>query len=268
MVKNPLLVLLGATASGKTKLAVKLADALNGEIISADSRQVFKGMDIGTGKDLGEYEINGKRIPYHLIDIKEAGERYNVNAFKEDFYKVFEQIGNNGALPVLCGGTGMYVHSILQNHEYTAIPVDDALRSALLTWDIKSLTQKLRKYPDEFIAHADLSSHKRLIRAIEIAEYLSQHKLEVVQRPVIAPFVAGLTADVEYRRSRVIKRLDDRFNEGLIDEVRGLLDAGVPGEMLSFYGLEYKFVAALVNSVILTSGNGLLWQFASLLKDK
>jgi tRNA dimethylallyltransferase len=246
MVKNPLLVLLGATASGKTKLAVKLADALNGEIISADSRQVFKGMDIGTGKDLGEYEINGKRIPYHLIDIKEAGERYNVNAFKEDFYKVFEQIGNNGALPVLCGGTGMYVHSILQNHEYTAIPVDDALRSALLTWDIKSLTQKLRKYPDEFIAHADLSSHKRLIRAIEIAEYLSQHKLEVVQRPVIAPFVAGLTADVEYRRSRVIKRLDDRFNEGLIDEVRGLLDAGVPGEMLSFYGLEYKFVAAYI----------------------
>jgi tRNA dimethylallyltransferase len=181
-----------------------------------------------------------------LIDIKEAGERYNVNAFKEDFYKVFEQIGNNGALPVLCGGTGMYVHSILQNHEYTAIPVDDALRSALLTWDIKSLTQKLRKYPDEFIAHADLSSHKRLIRAIEIAEYLSQHELEVVQRPVIAPFVAGLTADVEYRRSRVIKRLDDRFNEGLIDEVRGLLDAGVPGEMLSFYGLEYKFVAAYI----------------------
>jgi tRNA dimethylallyltransferase len=246
MVKNPLLVLLGATASGKTKLAVKLADALNGEIISADSRQVFRGMDIGTGKDLGEYEINGKRIPYHLIDIKEAGERYNVNAFKEDFYKVFELISNKGALPVLCGGTGMYVHSILQNHEYTAIPVDDALRNSLLTWDIKSLKQKLGKYPDEFISHADLSSHKRLIRAIEIAEYLSAHKLEVVQRPVIAPFVAGLTADVEHRRSRVIKRLNDRLNEGLIDEVRGLLDAGVPGEMLSFYGLEYKFVTAYI----------------------
>lgn len=246
MIQNPLLVLLGATASGKTKLAVRLADALNGEIISADSRQVFRGMDIGTGKDLGEYEINGKRIPCHLIDIKEAGERYHVHAFKEDFYRAFEQIGNNGALPVLCGGTGMYIHSILQNHEYTAIPVDDALRNSLLTWDIGSLKQKLGKYPDELIAHADLSSHKRLIRAIEIAEYLSQHKLDVVYRPVIAPFVAGLSADVEHRRNRVIRRLNDRLNEGLIDEVRGLIDAGVPAEMLSFYGLEYKFVTAYI----------------------
>jgi tRNA dimethylallyltransferase len=244
MIQNPLLVLLGATASGKTKLAVRLADALNGEIISADSRQVFRGMDIGTGKDLDEYDINGKRIPYHLIDIKYAGEKYNVNAFKGDFYKAFDLITNKGALPVLCGGTGMYVHSILQNHEYTAIPVDDALRSSLLTWDIGSLKQKLGMYPDEFTAHADLSSHKRLIRAIEIAEYLGQHKLEVLHRPVIEPFVIGLRSDVEHRRNKVIKRLGDRFNEGLIDEVRGLLDAGVPGEMLSFYGLEYKFVTA------------------------
>ncbi|HMI04794.1 MAG TPA: tRNA (adenosine(37)-N6)-dimethylallyltransferase MiaA [Pedobacter sp.] len=246
MIQNPLLVLLGATASGKTRLAVRLAHALNGEIISADSRQVFRGMDIGTGKDLGEYNFNGRHIPHHLIDIKEAGERYNVNAFKEDFYRAFELISNKGALPVLCGGTGMYVHSILQNHEYTTIPVDDALRNSLLTWDIGSLKHKLGTYPDEFTAHADLSSHKRLIRAIEIAEYLGQHKLEVVHRPVIEPFVAGLTADVEYRRSRVIKRLNDRLKEGLIDEVRGLLDAGVPGEMLSFYGLEYKFVTAYI----------------------
>jgi tRNA dimethylallyltransferase len=203
-------------------------------------------MDVGTGNDLGEYEINGRHIPHHLIDIKEAGERYNVNAFKEDFYRAFDLISNKGALPVLCGGTGMYVHSILLNYQYTAIPVDEALRNSLLTWDTGSLKQKLGTYPEEFTAHADLSSHKRLIRAIEIADYLGQHKLEVVHRPVVEPFVAGLTADVEYRRSRVIKRLEDRLNEGLIDEVRGLLTAGVPADMLSFYGLEYKFVTAYI----------------------
>jgi tRNA dimethylallyltransferase len=244
MVKNPLLVLLGATASGKTKLAVKLADALNGEIISADSRQVFRGMDIGTGKDLDEYCLEGRKIPYHLIDIKEAGERYNVNAFKDDFYSAFEQINNKGALPILCGGTGMYVHSILQQQDYTAVPVNETLRAALIAEDISQLRMLLLRYPAECTVHADLSSHKRLIRAIEVAEYLSMHKLEAVSRPVIEPFIVGLNSDVEYRRARVIKRLNDRLNQGLIDEVRALLDVGVSPEILSFYGLEYKFVVS------------------------
>lgn len=244
MIQNPLLVILGATASGKTKLAVKLADALDAEIISADSRQVFRGMNIGTGKDLDEYCIEGRQVPYHLIDIKEAGERYNVNAFKEDFFRAFELIGDKGALPVLCGGTGMYVHSILQQQDYTAIPVNEVLRASLIAEDIGKLRALLGGYSNEFTVHADLSSHKRLVRAIEVAEYLSTHKLETVSRPVIDPFVVGLHSDVRYRRARIIKRLDDRFDEGLIGEVQGLLESGVSREMLSFYGLEYKFIVA------------------------
>jgi tRNA dimethylallyltransferase len=246
MIQNPLLVILGATASGKTKLAVKLADALNAEIISADSRQVFRGMDIGTGKDLDEYCIDGRQVPYHLIDIKEAGERYNVNAFKEDFYRAFEQISNKGTLPILCGGTGMYVHSILQQQDYTSIPVNEVLRASLITEDIGRLRALLGRYPAGFTVHADLSSHKRLIRAIEVAEYLSIHQLEAISRPAVDPFVTGLRSDVDYRRARVVKRLNDRLREGLVDEVKGLLDAGVPAEMLSFYGLEYKFVTAYI----------------------
>jgi tRNA dimethylallyltransferase len=244
MTENPLLIILGATASGKTKLAVRLADALQGEIISADSRQIYRGMDIGTGKDLKEYHIHGRQIPYHLIDIKEAGERYHVNAYKEDFYRVFKELNHRNVLPVLCGGTGMYVHSILQNHEYTAIPVDELLRKELLPRETDSLREILLTYPKEFSAHADLSSHKRLVRAIEIAEYLSKHELTAVSRPAINPFVVGLISKTEERRSRIISRLRLRFEEGMIEEVKGLLDAGVSGEMLTFYGLEYKFITA------------------------
>jgi tRNA dimethylallyltransferase len=244
MTENPLLIILGATASGKTKLAVRLADALQGEIISADSRQIYRGMDIGTGKDLKEYYIHGRQIPYHLIDIKEAGERYHVNAYKEDFYRVFKELNHRNVLPILCGGTGMYVHSILQNHEYTAIPVDELLRKELLPKETDSLREILLTYPKEFSAHADLSSHKRLVRAIEIAGYLSKHELTAVSRPAINPFVVGLISKTEERRSRIISRLRLRFEEGMIEEVKGLLDAGVSGEMLTFYGLEYKFITA------------------------
>lgn len=244
MYQNPLLVILGPTASGKTRLAVKLAEALNGEIISADSRQVFRGMDIGTGKDFSEYTMNGKAIPYHLIDIKEAGERYNVNEFKEDFFTVFQKLSDKGILPVLCGGTGMYVHSILQNHEYTAIPVNVELRGSLKNLDNELLKRKLSVYPSEYTKHADQSSHKRMIRAIEIAEYLMYNKLQPIERPEIDPLVIGLTSDVEMRRQKVISRLDLRFNEGMIEEVKELIANGVTKEDLVFYGLEYKFIAA------------------------
>jgi len=244
MYQNPLLVILGPTASGKTRLAVKLAEALNGEIISADSRQVFRGMDIGTGKDFSEYTMNGKAIPYHLIDIKEAGERYNVNEFKEDFFTVFQKLSDKGILPVLCGGTGMYVHSILQNHEYTAIPVNVELRGSLKNLDNELLKRKLSVYPSEYTKHADQSSHKRMIRAIEIAEYLMYNKLQPIERPEIDPLVIGLTSDVEMRRQKVISRLDLRFNEGMIEEVKELIVNGVTKEDLIFYGLEYKFIAA------------------------
>jgi tRNA dimethylallyltransferase len=250
MDKKPLLVILGPTASGKTKLAVNMSNALNGEIISADSRQIFEGMDIGTGKDLDEYVINGIKIPYHLIDIKKAGESYNVNEFKEDFYDAFKRITDKKALPILCGGTGMYIHSILQNHEYTAIPQNATLRGSLEELDIAELRNTLSEYSHEFTAHADLSSKKRLIRAIEVSSYLTENTLEKIERPDFDSCIIGLASDVNLRRKRILNRLDLRLSQGLIEEVEGLINSGVPKEILTFYGLEYKFVVSYLSAEI------------------
>ncbi|RZL38777.1 MAG: tRNA (adenosine(37)-N6)-dimethylallyltransferase MiaA [Pedobacter sp.] len=244
MPSENLLIILGATASGKTKLAVSIADELNAEIISADSRQVFKGMDIGTGKDLAEYKIGERQIPYHLIDIVNAGEKYNVNAFKEDFYQALTTITKKNNLPVLCGGTGMYIHALLQNHELTAIPKNEELREKYREFDQIQLQNILKKYPKEHTAHVDLSSVKRLTRAIEIAAYLKDHKLKPVVRPTLNPLVIGLHSDVETRRDRIIKRLNYRLDNGLIEEVETLISKGVDPAMLTFYGLEYKFVVS------------------------
>ena len=241
---NPLIVLLGPTAAGKTKLAVALAAHFNGEVISADSRQVFKGMDIGTGKDLDEYQLDGKNIPYHLIDIKAAGEKYQVNAFKEDFYKAYETVRTRHKLPILCGGTGMYIHSILQNHELTAIPVNEDLRSALQDLTKAQLLTQLTAYPAELRQQADHSSAKRLVRAIEIAAYLAHNNLEKIERPEIEPLVIGLSSEVETRRKKILERLNFRLKNGLIAEVEDLIANGISTEMLTFYGLEYKFIAS------------------------
>ncbi len=247
MTENPLLIILGPTASGKTRLAVQLANTLKGEIISADSRQIFRGMDIGTGKDLEEYQNGGRQIFYHLIDIKDPGEKYQVDAFKEDFYRIFEKLTANHLLPVLCGGTGMYVHSLLQNHEFTAIPVNADLRSTLVHLSIDELRRVLNTFPLEFTRHADQSTVKRLTRAIEIASYLMNNKLPQKIRPVLTPLVIGLTGNVESRRKRIESRLNLRLQQGLIEEVEYLLNAGISKEMLIFYGLEYKFVISYLS---------------------
>lgn len=244
MQNNQLLIILGPTASGKTRLAVQLASILNGEVISADSRQVFQGMDIGTGKDLQEYHINGKFIPHHLIDIRKAGEQYNVNEFKADFYAAFADIVNRGHLPILCGGTGMYIHSLLQESHYTAVPADESLRTTLAELDIDELQQRLSIYPADLTAHADLSSKKRLIRAIEIAEYLQVNDLVIPDHPKLDPLVVGLTSEVTLRRSRIVERIKQRLATGMVEEVESLLKSGVSKDMMTFYGLEYKLITA------------------------
>ena len=245
--ENPLLILLGATASGKTKLAVQIADELNGEIISADSRQVFKKMDIGTGKDLEEYQIGEKSIPFHLINILEPGERYNVDAFKNDFYASFQEILSRDHLPILCGGTGMYIHSILQNQPFTAVPVNNKLRLQLESLPREVLLNELEKHPKEFTRNVDLSSKKRLIRAIEIVEYLREHTIPEISRPKITPVVFGLKNAVEQTRANILARLEFRISNGMIEEVKTLLNNGVSKEMLIFYGLEYKFIVSYLS---------------------
>jgi len=246
----PLLIVLGPTASGKTKLAVQLADALHGEIISADSRQVFRGMDIGTGKDLAEYQLEGRSIPHHLIDIRQAGEKYDVDSFKKDFYTAFRIVKNKGVLPILCGGTGMYMHSLLQSHNYTSVPINPDLRAGLLKHEIADLRAMLDRFPEEMTRHADRSTVKRLIRAIEIATYLQAGGTLEEEQQAFTPHVVGLNLEVSSRRNRIEARLNTRFASGLIEEVQHLIETGVPAEVLTFYGLEYKMVVSYLQQEI------------------
>jgi len=250
MDQHNLIIILGATASGKTKLAVSVADALNGEIISADSRQVFKRMDIGTGKDLQEYHINGHTVPYHLIDILAPGERYHVDAFKNDFYQAFESITQNNRIPILCGGTGMYIHSLLQRQNYTAVPVNQPLRDRLDPLSKEALILTLQSTESQTTDHVDLSSKKRLIRAIEIADYLKHNTLAEVDRPILKPLVFGLKNEVEITRAKILNRLDERFKAGLVEEVEQLLKDGISREVLIFYGLEYKFIVNYLDGLL------------------
>ncbi|MET4082830.1 tRNA dimethylallyltransferase [Pedobacter sp. UYP30] len=237
------IVILGATATGKTKLAVQLATKLNGEIISVDSRQVFKGMDIGTGKDLNEYKNNGKPIPYHLIDLLSAGDRYHVDLFKTDFYRAFSDIIARGKLPIICGGTGMYLHSILMHQPFTAVPVNETLRQELFSLDIELLRLRFLNFKEDQLIHTDLSSKKRLIRAIEIADFLQNHQLPKIEFPNVEPVIFGLKTEVNQTRASIKNRLESRLNNGLIAEVEQLLSKGISHEVLLFYGLEYKFVS-------------------------
>lgn len=241
MSSHELITILGPTASGKTTLAAALAHQLDTEIISADSRQVYRGMDIGTGKDLSDYVIDGKQLPYHLIDICDAGEKYNVYEYQHDFHQAFSEITNNGKLPILCGGTGMYIEAVLKGYKLLAVPENKELRKSLEGKSLEELTELLSLYVN-LHNRSDADSAKRAIRAIEIAEYSAKQNPELHEFQPINSLVIGIDPDRELRRQKITQRLHSRLNEGMIEEVKSLLDKGIPAEDLIYYGLEYKFV--------------------------
>ena len=235
-----LYTILGPTASGKTKLAVALAQTIAGEIISIDSRQVYRGMDIGTGKDLKEYQ----EIPYHLIDIIDPGERYDVSRFQHDFKEAHQQIIIRGKVPIAVGGTGLYMHSLFIHRPYIQVETDTVLRERLVSLDKTELIAKLNNYliPDDL--HIDISSHKRLIRGIEILEALKQgYKLNHTPMPQYRPVIFGINPSIEKRRNDISRRLKQRIDNGLVAEVQNLLSLGVTHEDLRYFGLEYKYAS-------------------------
>jgi tRNA dimethylallyltransferase len=239
---NPMIVLLGPTACGKTKLAVQLAAALNGEILSADSRQVYKGMDVGTGKDLAEYTLGNQVIPYHLIDIVEAGYKYNVYEFQRDFLVVWEEMVKRGKQPVLCGGTGLYLEAVLKGYRLFPVPPNPALRQTLEQKPLAELTELLAGYK-QLHNTTDVDSVKRAVRALEIEQFYADNEASANSFPTIPSVVFGLNIDREERRKRISDRLRARLQEGLVEEVQGLLDRGISADDLIYYGLEYKYVS-------------------------
>ena len=239
--KYDLITILGPTASGKTPLAANLADRLSTEIISGDSRQVYRRMDLGTGKDLADYNIEGRPVPYHLIDIVEPGYKYNVFEYQRDFLKAYEEIVAKGKLPVLCGGTGMYIESVLKGYRLLPVPENPELRASLEGKSLEELTRILEGYK-KLHNSTDVDTAKRAIRAIEIEEYYKQQPPEYREFPSLNSLIIGVDIDRELRREKITRRLKQRLDEGMVDEVRGLLNEGVPAENLIYYGLEYKFL--------------------------
>ena len=236
-----LLTILGATATGKTSLAVRLAAELKGEIISADSRQIYRGMDLGTGKDLDEYVYEGTPVPYHLIDIADAGFRFNLFMYQQEFLKVWQDCERRGIFPVFCGGSGLYVESILKAYRMTPVPENPELRERLACKSLAELSDILSSYRSLHNT-TDTDTVKRAIRAIEIAEYYTTHEPVKGEFPEIRSLIVGILFDRETRRQRITERLHARLQAGMIDEVKGLLDRGIKPEDLIYYGLEYKYL--------------------------
>lgn len=240
-----LVTILGPTASGKTPLAVALAYRLNAEIISGDSRQVYRRMDLGTGKDLADYVVDGKRIPYHLIDIVEPGYKYNVFEFQRDFLKAYEDMRSRGLLPVLCGGTGMYLESVLKGYRLLPVPENPELREKLAGKSLEELTAILASYK-KLHNTTDVDTAKRAIRAIEIEEYYLHQPVEAREFPDIRSLIIGVDIDRDLRREKISRRLKQRLDEGMVDEVRALIDGGIHPDDLIYYGLEYKYLTLYV----------------------
>ena len=241
MMKYDLVTIVGPTASGKTPLAAALASRLDTEIISGDSRQVYRRMDLGTGKDLVDYVVDGKRVPYHLIDIVEPGYKYNVFEYQRDFLKAYEDIVSRGKLPILCGGTGMYVESVLKGYRLLPVPENPQLRASLEGKSLEELTRILEGYK-KLHNSTDVDTAKRAIRAIEIEEYYKQQPPEYREFPSLNSLIVGVDIDRELRREKITRRLKQRLEEGMVEEVRGLLAEGIDPESLIYYGLEYKFL--------------------------
>ena len=236
-----LLAVIGPTASGKTAFAVRLALALGGEVISADSRQVYRGMDIGTGKDLEEYVVEGQQVPCHLVDIVEAGYKYNVFEYQADFLRVWEDCRRRGVVPVLCGGSGLYVEAVLKGYKLLAVPVNEELRASLEGMPLPELAARLATYK-KLHNTTEIDTPKRAIRAIEIEEYYRTHPYEEKDFPQLRPLIVGVEVSREVRRERITRRLHERLEQGMVEEARQLLDSGVAPEDLIYYGLEYKYL--------------------------
>lgn len=244
-----LIAILGPTASGKTSFAASLAYELDTEIISADSRQIYREMDLGTGKDLADYTVNGKQIPYHLIDIAEPGYKYNVFEYQRDFLNAYQSIKQKGRLPVLCGGTGLYLESVLKGYQLIPVPENPELRTRLAGKTLEELTDILSTYKTLHNS-TDVDTAKRAIRAIEIEEYYATHDLSAREFPSINSLIIGVDIDRELRREKITKRLRQRLDEGMVEEVRQLLNKGIQPEDLIYYGLEYKYLTLYVTGEI------------------
>ena len=261
--KHSMITILGPTASGKTSLAAALAAQIEtldasiwggstkgAEIISADSRQVYRGMDIGTGKDLEDYTVEGKLIPYHLIDICDAGTKYNLFQYQQDFYDAYQDITHRGVLPILCGGTGLYIESVLKGYHLSPVPQNPALRSSLEGKTLEELTDMLvdlkAKNGSNMHNRTDVDTAQRAIRAIEIETYNLEHPMPERELPAVDSLVIGVSIDRDARRDKITHRLKQRLENGMVEEIKGLLDRGIPAENLLYYGLEYKFITEYV----------------------
>lgn len=246
----PMITILGPTASGKTDIATHLAAELSAEIISADSRQVYRRMDIGTGKDLADYVVDGKRVPYHLIDIVEPGTKYNLFEYQRDFLEAYNDIRSRGKNVILCGGTGLYIESVLKGYRLIPVPENKELRHKLEGKSLLELTSILERLKAENNSNmhnsTDVDTSKRAIRAIEIEMAYKEAHIEERTFPKIDNVIIGVGIDRDLRRMKITRRLDQRLHDGMVDEVKSLLDSGIPADDLIYYGLEYKFVTEYI----------------------
>ena len=240
-----LITVLGPTAGGKTSFAANLAYTLDTEIISADSRQIYRGMDLGTGKDIADYTVNGKTIPYHLIDILPAGTKYNVFEYQREFFKAFEDISSRGIIPVLCGGTGLYLESAIRNYQLIDVPQNPQLRADLEKYSLEELKNMLASMRT-LHNNTDTDTKKRAIRAIEIETFIKENPKIVPSYPKIDSLIFGIKNPRPIEREKIRIRLQQRLDEGMADEIKRLMDSGISADDLIYYGLEYKYVTLYV----------------------